>query len=93
MVPAYKRKLKISLAVMVVMAAMFVFTMPSIQAQMRGARPSNIWVILSALAYLAAMWCVIRGKARSAWWILAPIMLNLIGLFIVVLMRDDSGES
>ena len=51
---------------------------------------TSFLVIINGFSFYLACWFAIKAKARSGWWILAPLMVLYLGALIVWLLEDKS---
>lgn len=48
--------------------------------------------ISAAIALLAWCWFYVKAKGRSGWWILLVPLLNIVGIWVLVLLRNDAPD-
>ncbi len=93
MIASYKRKSNIAALVFLVSIVATVLVTSSTQ--------KNLWdvgVIGPALgitlfaSYIYAVWCLIRAKGRREEWILMAIFFSVLGLIVILLLKDHRKD-
>jgi hypothetical protein len=51
---------------------------------------TSVLVIINGFSFYLACWFAIKAKARSGWWIFAPLIFVYLGAFIIWFLEDKS---
>ncbi len=46
----------------------------------------------AGVALLAVCWFYVKGKGRSGWWVILVPLLNIIGILVLVLLRNEARD-
>lgn len=51
------------------------------------------FLLAASVSFLLGCWFLVKAKGRSGWWVLAPMLLQIIGLIVILGLQDRAKQS